>query len=74
MFGSFEMGRYFLDEHVVLKAVRDGARYASRQRFTNFTCPAGTVNAGIETATRNVVLSRSSSRALRAAPATMSTR
>ena len=30
MFGSFELGRYFLDEHVVVKAVRDGARYASR--------------------------------------------
>ena len=55
MFGSFEMGRYFLDEHVVLKAVRDGARYASRQRFTNFTCPAGTVDATVAANTRNVV-------------------
>jgi len=24
MFGSFEMGNYFLSEHVVAKAVRDG--------------------------------------------------
>ena len=56
MFGSFEMGRYFLDEHVVLKAVRDGARYASRQTFTNYTCGSpGTVNAAVETNTRNVV-------------------
>lgn len=54
MFGSFEMGRYFLDEHVVLKAVRDGARYASRQGFTNYTCPS-TVNATVEANTRNVV-------------------
>lgn len=54
LFGSFEMGRYFLDEHVVLKAVRDGARYASRQKFVNYTCPS-TVVAGIETSTRNVV-------------------
>lgn len=39
MFGSFEMGNYFLSEHVVAKAVRDGARYASRRSFTSFTCP-----------------------------------
>ena len=39
MFGSFELGNYFLSEHVVAKAVRDGARYASRRAFTDFTCP-----------------------------------
>lgn len=55
MFGSFEMGRYFLDEHVVLKAVRDGARYASRQNFTNYTCAGPTVSVAVETNTRNVV-------------------
>src|SRR3546814_3109530 len=38
MFGSFELGNYFLDEHVVLKAVRDGARYAARQNFTTMPC------------------------------------
>lgn len=43
MFGSFELGNYFLSEHVVAKAVRDGARYASRQAFTNFSCPSGTI-------------------------------
>jgi len=30
LFGSFELGNYFLDNHVVTKAVRDGARFASR--------------------------------------------
>src|SRR3546814_13564998 len=38
MFGSFELGNYFLDEHVVLKAVRDGARYAARQNCTTMPC------------------------------------
>src|SRR3546814_168675 len=36
MFGSFELGRYFLDEHVVVKAVRDGARYAGRLKFAEY--------------------------------------
>jgi hypothetical protein len=30
MLGSFEVGNYFLSEHVVQKGVRDAARYASR--------------------------------------------
>lgn len=51
MFGAFELGNYFLNEHVVVKAVRDGARYAARQSFTNFTCPGATVDA---TTTTNV--------------------
>lgn len=38
MFGSMELGYYFYSEHVVVKAVRDGARYASRQSFANFDC------------------------------------
>jgi len=41
MFGSFELGNYFLDEHVVTKAVRDGARYAARLPISNFSCPSG---------------------------------
>lgn len=31
MFGSLELGHYFYLEHKLVKAVRDGARYASRQ-------------------------------------------
>ena len=27
MFGSFELGNYFLNQHVVTKAVRDGLRF-----------------------------------------------
>ena len=44
MFGSIELGNYFWNEHTLLKAVRDGARFAARQSFNSFsTCSsAGT--------------------------------
>lgn len=44
MMGCVELGNYFWNEHALLKAVRDGARYAARQNFNNFsTCTsAGT--------------------------------
>jgi Flp pilus assembly protein TadG len=38
MFGSFEMGHFFWSEHKVVKAVRDGARFAARQPFAKFSC------------------------------------
>jgi Flp pilus assembly protein TadG len=39
VFGCIEVGNYFLNEHVLLKGVRDGARFAARQSFTNYnTC------------------------------------
>jgi Flp pilus assembly protein TadG len=39
MFGSVELGNYFWNEHTLLKAVRDGARFAARQGFNSFsTC------------------------------------
>nr|WP_274518601.1 TadE family protein [Sphingobium bisphenolivorans] len=60
MFGSFELGNYFLNEHVIVKAVRDGARYASRQSFSYYPCssagtglaPGGTVTADTQALTR----------------------
>jgi Flp pilus assembly protein TadG len=39
--GTFELGNYFLSEHVVDKAVRDAARYAARQPVDDFDCGAG---------------------------------
>ncbi|WP_327752124.1 TadE/TadG family type IV pilus assembly protein [Sphingobium sp. SJ10-10] len=53
MFGSFELGNYFLSEHVVAKAVRDGARYASRRSFADFTCP-NNVSTDVVDKTRNL--------------------
>ena len=41
MFGSVELGNYFMDEHTLIKGVRDAARYAARQSFTNYTSCSG---------------------------------
>jgi hypothetical protein len=54
MFGSMELGYYFFSEHVVVKAVRDGARFASRQSFSQYACPAGTVEPTATGLIRNV--------------------
>lgn len=59
MFGAFELGNYFLSEHVVVKAVRDGVRYASRQSFTYYPCTSAstgnTPSGSVQTDTRNLV-------------------
>ena len=41
--GSIETGNYFLSEHILVKGLRDGARYAARQGFTNFSACSGQV-------------------------------
>ena len=52
MFGSFEVGKFFWDEHLVTKAVRDGARFAARQSFASMPCGGPATN---EAQIRNVV-------------------
>jgi Flp pilus assembly protein TadG len=52
MFGSFEMGNYFLQNHVVAKAVRDGARYAARRPFDEFASCVPSTDVARET--RNI--------------------
>ena len=46
LIGSVELGSLFYNEHVLTKAVRDGARYAARQGFsyygTSSTCASPT--------------------------------
>jgi Flp pilus assembly protein TadG len=56
MFGAVELGNYFYNEHILLKAVRDGARYAARQSFTYYPdgC-SGSVGEPVLTNTRNLV-------------------
>ena len=54
MLGSMELGYYFYSEHVVVKGVRDGARYASRQSFADFTCPGATIGGSVVTDTQRV--------------------
>ena len=44
MFSSLELGKYFWDEHIVLKSVRDGARFASRQSFASMPCGGPAAN------------------------------
>jgi Flp pilus assembly protein TadG len=40
LFGAAEMGNFFMTEHVVEKAVRDGARYAARLPLASaYDCP-----------------------------------
>lgn len=52
LFGAFELGNYFLTEHKVVKAVRDGARYAARQAFDQYAgCAPSSV---VVDSTRNV--------------------
>ena len=57
MFGAMELGKYFLDEHVVVKAVREGARYAARQSLLKVSCTGGTptVDSTVEGQIKNVV-------------------
>lgn len=41
IFTTFEAGHYFYTEHKIVKSVRQGARFAGRLPFDNYTCPAG---------------------------------
>lgn len=43
IFGAFELGNYFLSEHVVAKGVRDASRYAARLPVSSFDCASGTM-------------------------------
>lgn len=55
MFGGLEGGYYLWSEHKMLKAVRDGARFAGRQPFDKFTCGGGgSVDGATATAIGNV--------------------
>lgn len=56
--GAVEMGNYFLDEHSLVKAVRDGARYAARQDFSNYagcTPTPANVSSALSSNVQNVV-------------------
>lgn len=55
MFGAVELGNYFYNEHILLKAVRDGARYAARQNFSYYDACTGSVGEPVLSNTRNLV-------------------
>lgn len=57
-FGTVELGNYFLNEHVLAKGVRDGARFAARQSFTNYNgcgTSATDVPQGLQDSTKLIV-------------------
>jgi Flp pilus assembly protein TadG len=53
LFGTMEAGYYFWNEHIVVKAVRDGARFAGRQPFAKFSC-TGVNDTALETSIKNL--------------------
>ena len=56
MFGSVELGNYFMNQHSLVKAVRDGARFAARQSFQNYTGCGGSPGGTVVADTQNVVM------------------
>jgi len=56
LFGSVELGNYFMNEHSLVKAVRDGARFAARQSFTNYTGCSGSPGGTVVSETQDVVM------------------
>ena len=56
MLGSVELGNYFMNEHNLVVAVRDGARYAARQSFTNYTSCSGAPGGTVDADTKHVVM------------------
>lgn len=55
LLGAFELGHFFYYEHVVQKAVRDGARYAARQPMEKFVS-GGATGTGCKTSPDEPVL------------------
>lgn len=53
LFGSIEVSYYFYEQHQVVKGVRDGARYASRQSFAKINCASG-IDGAVATAIKEV--------------------
>jgi len=59
IWGPIEIGNYFMDEHMLVKGVRDGATYAAHQDITKFNCTNNTIDATVVSNTQNIVRSGS---------------
>jgi len=55
LFGSVELGNFFLSEHALVKAVRDGAVYAARNEIDNFDCSSDTINPTVVSNTETLI-------------------
>lgn len=53
LFGAMELGNLFYNQHLLSKAVRDGARYAARQPFSDYAGCA--LSSDAEARTRRLV-------------------
>lgn len=55
LFGAVEVSNLFYNQHLLSKAVRDGARYAARQPFGDYDMDACALSGDAETRTRRLV-------------------
>ncbi len=55
MFGGLEAGYFLWSQHKVVKGVRDGARFAGRQSFSDIDCSSSAINdPSVVTAIKNL--------------------
>ena len=57
IWGPLELGNYFMNEHMLIKGVRDGAVYAAHQDIANYNCSNNTIGGTVVADTKNVVRS-----------------
>lgn len=55
LFGAMELSNLFYNQHLLSKAVRDGARYAARQPFTAYDMGTCSMSGDAEARTRRLV-------------------
>ncbi|HKC02067.1 MAG TPA: TadE/TadG family type IV pilus assembly protein [Sphingomicrobium sp.] len=55
IWGPLEIGNYFLDEHMLVKGVRDGATYLAHQDITKFDCNSGAIDLTVKAQTENMI-------------------
>lgn len=55
IFGAMELGNLFYNQHLLSKAVRDGARYAARQPFSEYNMGSCVLSSDAEAMTRRLV-------------------
>src|SRR5687767_2094381 len=55
LFSAMEMGNLFYNQHTLTKAVRDGARYAARQPFSDYDMGTCSMSNDAQSRTRRLV-------------------
>jgi Flp pilus assembly protein TadG len=55
IWGPLEIGNYFMNEHILIKGVRDGATYLAHQDISNFNCNSGAVDPTVQAQTENMI-------------------